>query len=130
MTGEPTTIYNSTDGPLPYDRAGRMVPARERLRVPAVDGTPAKSHVDAGRFIVVEPRDDDPIAPALEEDDVTEQPETSAKLEDGAEVGEVTTLEQPAGDADDEATPQDQPAADVPADAAPTTPARRKRGGQ
>lgn len=124
--GTPGTIYNSTDGPLPYDRAGRVVPARERLRVRDVNAYPINGHVDADRFIVVEPRDDDPIAPALEEQTVSEQPETSANLEDGAEVGDVSTLEQPAT----EDAPQDQPAEPVtPTDDAPTTP-RRKRGGQ
>jgi hypothetical protein len=106
MTGE-ATIYNSTDGPLPYDRAGRMVPGRGRLRVPSVDGSPIKGHVDAERFIVVEARDDDPIAPALDDGDAP------------------APQDQPA----DDGLPSEDAALDTPADDAPTT-TRRKRVGQ
>lgn len=60
------TVYNSTDGPLPYDAEGRVIGARETAEVPAVvnpdtrlaaqavDTEPIKGHVDGGRFILIE----------------------------------------------------------------------------
>lgn len=58
MTG--STIYNSTDGPLIVDRAGRVLGARERLEDVDVDSSPIAGHIEAGRLIVVDtsPADD------------------------------------------------------------------------
>ena len=60
-----STIYNSTDGPLIIDRAGRVLGARERLEDVDVDSSPVAGHIKAGRLIVVDtsPADDDEAAP-------------------------------------------------------------------
>lgn len=47
-------IYNSTDGPLLIDRAGRVLGARERLEDVDVDASPVAGHIDAGRLIVLD----------------------------------------------------------------------------
>ena len=59
------TIYNSTDGPLIVDRAGRVLGARERLEDADVSASPIAGHIAAGRIVVVDE------APA---EDVAEQP--------------------------------------------------------
>lgn len=68
MTG--STIYNSTDGPLIVDRAGRVLAARERLEDVDVDSSPIAGHIAAGRLIVVDtsPADDDAEADVVDED--------------------------------------------------------------
>lgn len=68
MTG---TIYNTTDGPLAYDRAGRMLGARERIEVEDLSASPIAGHVSAGRFIVTS------------EDQPTEAPEPVEESTDG-----------------------------------------------
>ena len=83
MTG---TIYNTTDGPLAYDRAGRMVPAREHQPVDDLSASPIAGHVSAGRFIVTSREDtqettegdDSASDPAPEP-----EPQTSAKRRRG-----------------------------------------------
>ena len=110
MTGQTTgTVYNSTDGPLPYDRAGRIVPARERLRVPDVSGSPVKAHIDAGRFILVEGRDGDPVAPALMDDGDAPEPEASIDPDAAAASVQGDASEQlaAADEAANEATPEE-----------------------
>lgn len=56
-----STIYNTTDGPLLIDRAGRMLAARTRSDGPVdVTASPVAGHVKDGRAIVVdEPQADD-----------------------------------------------------------------------
>lgn len=46
-------VYNSTDGPIPYDAEGHVVPARESVEVPVADleGDPLADHIAAGRFV-------------------------------------------------------------------------------
>lgn len=51
------SIYNTTDGPLAIDRAGRQLAARERRQVDSVDGSPLAGHIAAGRILV---RDETP----------------------------------------------------------------------
>lgn len=48
------TLYNTTDGPLAIDRAGRMLGARERLEGGDVDSSPIAGHIAAGRIVVLE----------------------------------------------------------------------------
>lgn len=48
------TIYNSTDGPLIVDRAGRVLGARERLEDADVSSSPIAGHIEAGRIVVVD----------------------------------------------------------------------------
>lgn len=70
-----TTVYNSTDGPLPIDRAGRILGARERRDVESVDGSPLAGHITAGRILVL----DEDKADAQAEDTTTdEQPARKA----------------------------------------------------
>lgn len=52
------TVYNSTDGPLPYDRAGRVVGARESVEVTDPTAFPIGGHVAAGRFVVIDQTDE------------------------------------------------------------------------
>lgn len=65
MTG--STIYNTTDGPLIIDRAGRVLGGRERLEDVDVDASPVAGHIAAGRLVVL---DDAPMTnePATAED--------------------------------------------------------------
>lgn len=74
MTG---TIYNTTDGPLPYDRAGRMLPAREHVDVDDLSASPVAGHVAAGRFIVTS--EDQPTEAEPVSDDAA--PEATPELE-------------------------------------------------
>lgn len=57
-------IYNSTDGPLLVDDAGRVLPAREH-HPDTVDVTasPVAGHIAAGRIVVTSPADDQAEAP-------------------------------------------------------------------
>lgn len=48
------SIYNTTDGPLAIDRAGRQLAARERREVDTVDGSPLAGHIAAGRVLVLD----------------------------------------------------------------------------
>ena len=48
------TIYNSTDGPLLVDRAGRVLGARERLEDVDVSSSPIAGHIEAGRIVVID----------------------------------------------------------------------------
>lgn len=90
MTG---TIYNTTDGPLPYDRAGRMLAAREHVDVDDLSASPVAGHVAAGRFIVTSEDDEqaqaaDPVEPASADDSASQEspepePQTSAKRRRG-----------------------------------------------
>lgn len=70
------TIYNTTDGPLAIDRAGRVLGGRERLEVDNVDSSPLAGHVRDGRILVL----DDVVDEAQVEDDTTpdEQPARKA----------------------------------------------------
>lgn len=56
-----STLYNTTDGPLLIDRAGRVIGARERLEDADVESSPIAGHIAEGRLIVVDtsPADDD-----------------------------------------------------------------------
>lgn len=63
-----STIYNSTDGPLLIDRAGRVLGARERLEDVDVDSSPVAGHIKAGRLVVVD------TSPADDDSDVAEDP--------------------------------------------------------
>lgn len=74
------TVYNSTDGPLPYDRAGRMVGARDSVEVKDPTVSPISGHVTAGRFVVLNPDDD------AAEDETTPQLESA---DDGAQTQEA-----------------------------------------
>lgn len=67
------TILNATDGPLPYDRAGRVLGARETM--PGLDETasPVSGHIAAGRFVVVT-QEPGAIAEAVEDDDNDVEP--------------------------------------------------------
>lgn len=56
--GKTSTVYNSTDGPLAYDRAGRMVGARETVEVKDPTVSPISGHVAAGRFVVLNADDE------------------------------------------------------------------------
>lgn len=80
MTG---TIYNTTDGPLAYDRAGRMVAAREHQPVDDLSASPIAGHVSAGRFIVTSREDtqEQPTEGDVSASDAAPEPEpqTSAK---------------------------------------------------
>lgn len=90
MTG---TIYNTTDGPLAYDRAGRMLGARERVEVEDLSASPIAGHVTAGRFIVTsedQPTETaDPVEESTDGDDSASdtasepEPQTSAKRRRG-----------------------------------------------
>lgn len=64
-----STIYNSTDGPLIIDRAGRVLGARERLEDVDVDASPVAGHIEAGRLVVVD-------EPQVETDGEAEQADT------------------------------------------------------
>lgn len=89
MTG---TIYNSTDGPLPYDRAGRMLAAREHVDVDDLSASPVAGHVAAGRFVVTSKPEGEPVEadeqPASGDDSASEEtpapePQPSAKRRRG-----------------------------------------------
>ena len=67
------TIYNTTDGPLAIDRAGRVLGGRERREVDTVDGSPLAGHISAGRILVL----DDAVDEAQVEAD--EQPTKRGK---------------------------------------------------
>lgn len=59
-----STLYNTTDGPLLIDRAGRVLGARERLEDADVSSSPIAGHIAAGRIVVVdEPQVEDAKAP-------------------------------------------------------------------
>lgn len=58
-----TTIYNTTDGPLTIDRAGRQLGGRESRPVESVDGSPLAGHIAAGRILVLEQQTADDEAP-------------------------------------------------------------------
>lgn len=45
------SIYNSTDGPLIIDRAGRVLGAREHRDNVDVEASPVAGHLTAGRVI-------------------------------------------------------------------------------
>lgn len=47
-------IYNTTDGPLAIDRAGRQLAARDPRDVESVDGSPLAGHIAAGRILVLD----------------------------------------------------------------------------
>ena len=64
-----STLYNTTDGPLLIDRAGRVLGARERLEDADVSSSPIAGHIAAGRIVVV----DEPEAEA-QDSDAAEQP--------------------------------------------------------
>lgn len=68
------TIYNSTDGPLLVDRAGRVLGARERLEDADVDSSPIAGHIKAGRIVVV----DEETEAEAEDTDVDEAPQPEA----------------------------------------------------
>lgn len=56
------TIYNSTDGPLIIDRAGRVLGARERRDGVDLDASPVSGHIADGRIVVLDdpqPQDSD-----------------------------------------------------------------------
>ena len=53
------TIYNTTDGPLAIDRAGRVLGGRERRDVDDVDGSPLAGHLKAGRILVLDTTEDE-----------------------------------------------------------------------
>lgn len=74
-----STIYNSTDGPLLIDRAGRVLGARERLEDVDVDSSPVAGHIKAGRLVVVDtsPADDDSDV-ADDDSDVADDPQPEA----------------------------------------------------
>lgn len=83
MTG---TIYNSTDGPLPYDRAGRMLAAREHVDVDDLSASPVAGHVAAGRFIVTSEDDEQPAASgddSASEETPEPEPQSGAKRRRG-----------------------------------------------
>lgn len=87
MTG---TIYNTTDGPLPYDRAGRMLAAREHVDVDDLSASPIAGHIAAGRFVVTsEDETAEPVEQPAEGDDSASdatpepEPQTSAKRRRG-----------------------------------------------
>ncbi len=63
-----STIYNSTDGPLIIDRAGRVLGARERRDNVDVESSPVAGHISAGRIVTVDtsPADDDVTDQAVE----------------------------------------------------------------
>jgi hypothetical protein len=67
-----STIYNSTDGPLLIDRAGRVLGARERLEDVDVDSSPVAGHIKAGRLVVVD------TSPADDDSDVADDPQPEA----------------------------------------------------
>ena len=48
-----STLYNTTDGPLLIDRAGRVLGARERLEDADPSSSPIAGHITAGRIVVV-----------------------------------------------------------------------------
>lgn len=52
MSADTITIYNATDGPLPIDRAGRMLAARSSDDVTTIDGL--SSLIDAEAIIVID----------------------------------------------------------------------------
>jgi hypothetical protein len=76
MTG---TIYNTTDGPLPYDRAGRMLAAREHVDVEDLSASPVAGHVSAGRFIVTSEDQPTEDPTPVEEPDAVEAPAESKR---------------------------------------------------
>lgn len=51
-------IYNTTDGPLIIDRAGRVLGARERRDDVDVTASPVAGHIAAGRLIELEAKAD------------------------------------------------------------------------
>lgn len=55
-----STIYNTTDGPLIIDQAGRVLGGRESLPDVDVTSSPVAGHIKAERLIVVDasPADD------------------------------------------------------------------------
>lgn len=69
------TIYNSTDGPLLVDRAGRVLGGRERLEGADVSSSPIAGHIKAGRIIVI----DEPQEDTADEAQVTEAVEAAPK---------------------------------------------------
>lgn len=62
------SIYNSTDGPLIIDRAGRVLGAREHRDDVDVEDSPVAGHIAAGRIVIVDtsPADDDATDPEPE----------------------------------------------------------------
>lgn len=52
------SIYNTTDGPLAIDRAGRQLAAHDGREVDAVDGSPLAGHIAAGRILVLDDEGD------------------------------------------------------------------------
>lgn len=61
MTG--TTIYNATDGPLPIDRAGRQLAARDRAEVDDVTASPVSGHISSGRMVLIDTDEADDTTP-------------------------------------------------------------------
>lgn len=52
MTGDTRTIFNASDGPIPRDRAGRILAVGERIEVDDLEGL--SGHIKADRIIVIE----------------------------------------------------------------------------
>lgn len=53
-----STIYNTTDGPLIIDRAGRVLGAREHRDNVDASSSPVAGHIAAGRLIELEAQAD------------------------------------------------------------------------
>lgn len=76
MTSDTSSVYNSTDGPLLMDRAGRVLPGRERSDGPVdVSASPVSGHIDAGRLVVVDeqPSDEQPSKGAARRSNPTQE---------------------------------------------------------
>lgn len=71
MTGsdDSITIYNATDGPLPIDRAGRMLAARESDTVSTLEGL--SGHIESDRIVLVESSSDADESTIVDDDTPT-----------------------------------------------------------
>lgn len=85
-----TSIYNTTDGPLAIDRAGRMLAAGERRDdVEDVDGSPLAGHISASRIVVV----DDTPAEEVAESDTDGDPQPEQQTSTRTRKGRASTQE-------------------------------------